>query len=38
VGALLLPVRAPHDGTVKALVAPDGKLAGFGDPLVELSP
>jgi acetyl-CoA carboxylase biotin carboxyl carrier protein len=38
VGALLLPVRAPHEGVVKAVIAPDGSLVGFGEPLIELSP
>jgi len=38
VGALLLPVRAPHGGVVKAFVAPDGLPVGFGDPLIALAP
>jgi biotin carboxyl carrier protein len=33
-----LPVRAPHEGVVKAVIAPDGSLVGFGEPLIELSP
>jgi acetyl-CoA carboxylase biotin carboxyl carrier protein len=38
IGALLLPVTAPHDGTVEgALVAP-GKAVGYGTPLIELRP
>ena len=38
IGALLLPVRAPHGGVVKAFAAPDGLLVGFGDPLIALAP
>jgi acetyl-CoA carboxylase biotin carboxyl carrier protein len=35
---LLLPVPAPREGVVTAVLAPDGSLVGFGDPLVALSP
>ena len=38
IGALLLPVRAPHGGVVKAFAAPDGLLVGFGDRAMILSP
>ena len=38
VGALLLPVPAPRDGIVARIVAADGVLVGWGDPLVELWP
>jgi acetyl-CoA carboxylase biotin carboxyl carrier protein len=38
IGALLEPVRAPRDGVVSAVLAPDGSLVGYGDPLFELSP
>jgi acetyl-CoA carboxylase biotin carboxyl carrier protein len=38
VGPLLLPVISPRDGTVASIIAPDGALVGYGDPLVELLP
>lgn len=38
IGMLLLPVPAPREGVVTAVLAPDGSLVGFGDPLVALSP
>jgi acetyl-CoA carboxylase biotin carboxyl carrier protein len=37
VGALLLPVSAPHDGTIATLVADDGSVVGYGALLAELS-
>jgi acetyl-CoA carboxylase biotin carboxyl carrier protein len=37
-GALLVPVRAPRKAVVDALLAADGSLVGFGDPLLALSP
>jgi acetyl-CoA carboxylase biotin carboxyl carrier protein len=36
VGAILLPVVAPRDGIVASIVASDGSLVGYGDPLVAL--
>jgi acetyl-CoA carboxylase biotin carboxyl carrier protein len=36
VGPILLPVVAPHDGIVAAILASDGSLVGYGDPLVAL--
>lgn len=38
IGALLIPVPAPHDGVVSDIVAQDGTLVGFGDPLFRFSP
>ena len=38
IGALLLPVPAPRDGIVAALVAQDGALVGYGDPLFDFLP
>jgi acetyl-CoA carboxylase biotin carboxyl carrier protein len=38
VGMLLIPVTAPRDGVVAAIVAADGALVGFGDRLVDLRP
>jgi acetyl-CoA carboxylase biotin carboxyl carrier protein len=38
IGALLLPVRAPREGVVTTVLATEGSLVGFGDPLVALSP
>ena len=38
IGALLIPARAPRDGVVSAVLATDGSLVGYGDPLVEFSP
>jgi acetyl-CoA carboxylase biotin carboxyl carrier protein len=38
VGALLLPVSAPHDGVVALMLAADGSLVGYGDRVVELRP
>jgi acetyl-CoA carboxylase biotin carboxyl carrier protein len=37
IGALLLPVPAPRAGVVKTVLATEGSLVGFGDPLVALS-
>jgi acetyl-CoA carboxylase biotin carboxyl carrier protein len=37
IGALLLPVRTPREGVVEAVLAAEGSLVGFGDPLVALS-
>ncbi len=36
VGPILLPVVAPRDGIVAAILASDGSLVGYGDPLVAL--
>ena len=38
IGPLLVPVPAPHEGVVSAIVAQDGALVGFGDPLFRFSP
>jgi acetyl-CoA carboxylase biotin carboxyl carrier protein len=38
VGALLLPVTAPQDGTVEAVLAAQGTVVGWGTPLIELRP
>jgi acetyl-CoA carboxylase biotin carboxyl carrier protein len=38
IGPLLVPVSAPHDGVVSDIVAQDGTLVGFGDPLFRFSP
>ncbi len=38
VGAMLLPVTASRDGIVARVVAPEGTLVGYGDPLVEFWP
>lgn len=38
IGALLLPVTAPHDGTVEAMLAAPGAAVGYGTPLIELRP
>ena len=37
IGALLLHVRAPHAGTVLAMLAEDGAVLGYGAPLVHLA-
>jgi acetyl-CoA carboxylase biotin carboxyl carrier protein len=37
IGPILLPVVSPHDGIVASIIAPDGSLVGYGDPLVALS-
>jgi acetyl-CoA carboxylase biotin carboxyl carrier protein len=37
IGALLLPVEAPRDGTVTRLLAEHGALVGYGTQIVELS-
>lgn len=37
IGPLLVPVPAPHDGVVSDIVAQDGTLVGFGDPLFRFS-
>jgi acetyl-CoA carboxylase biotin carboxyl carrier protein len=37
IGPLLVPVPAPHDGVVLDIVAQDGTLVGFGDPLFRIS-
>lgn len=36
VGAVLLPVPAPHDGMVSQVLADDGCIVGYGDSLVEI--
>jgi len=38
IGALLLPVQAPCDGTVATHLAADGSTVGYGAALVELLP
>jgi len=38
VGALLLPVTAPQDGTVEAMLVAPGTAVGYGTPLIELRP
>lgn len=38
VGPILLPIVSPRDGIVATILAPDGSLVGYGDPLVALSP
>ena len=38
IGALLIPIRAPREGVVSAVLARDGSLVGYGDPLLEFSP
>ena len=38
VGALLLPVTAPQDGTVESMLVAQGTAVGWGTPLVELLP
>lgn len=38
IGALLLPVTAPHDGTVEAMLVAPGHVVGYGTPLIELRP
>jgi|SoiMethySBSTD1v2_1073268.scaffolds.fasta_scaffold812186_2 acetyl-CoA carboxylase biotin carboxyl carrier protein len=38
IGPLLVPVLAPHEGVVSAIVAQDGALVGFSDPLFRFSP
>ena len=37
IGALLLPVTAPQDGTVIGTLVAHGERVGFGTPLVELA-
>jgi acetyl-CoA carboxylase biotin carboxyl carrier protein len=37
IGPLLIPVPAPYDGVVSDIVARDGTLVGFGDPLFRIS-
>ena len=36
VGAVLLPVPAPHDGVVRQVLADNGHIVGYGDRLVEI--
>ncbi|NPC57213.1 acetyl-CoA carboxylase biotin carboxyl carrier protein [Caenimonas soli] len=36
IGALLLPVTAPQDGILAAMLAEPGTIVGYGTPLVEL--
>ena len=36
IGAVLLAVPAPRDGTVARMLVADGTTVGYGDPLVEL--
>lgn len=38
VGALLLPVAAPCDGTVSALRVAHGTVVGYGTPLLDIIP
>jgi acetyl-CoA carboxylase biotin carboxyl carrier protein len=38
VGSLLLAVTAPCAGTLIRVVAPEGALVGYGDPLVDIRP
>lgn len=38
IGALLLPVAAPHDGIVAGTLVAHGTSVGYGTPLVELQP
>jgi acetyl-CoA carboxylase biotin carboxyl carrier protein len=38
VGPILLPVVSPRDGVVASIIAADGSLVGYGDPLVALLP
>ena len=38
IGALLLPVTAPHDGTALATLVAPGTAVGYGTPLIELHP
>jgi acetyl-CoA carboxylase biotin carboxyl carrier protein len=37
IGAILLPVTAPNDGTIAAILASDGSPVGYADPLIRLS-
>jgi acetyl-CoA carboxylase biotin carboxyl carrier protein len=37
IGALLLPIDAPHDGAVTSLLVPHGTLVGYGMEIIELS-
>lgn len=36
IGALLVPVAAPHDGYVGAMLAEEGSLIGYADAVLEL--
>jgi acetyl-CoA carboxylase biotin carboxyl carrier protein len=38
IGPLLVPVSAPREGVISDIVALDGTLVGFGDPLFRFSP
>ena len=38
IGALLLPVPAPHDGRVAGVLDAHGTAVGHGTPLVDLRP
>ena len=38
IGALLLPVTAPHDGTVIGTLVAHGAAVGYGTPLLHLQP
>jgi acetyl-CoA carboxylase biotin carboxyl carrier protein len=38
IGALLLPVLAPHDGVIVDHLAEDGVIVGYGAPLLRLQP
>jgi acetyl-CoA carboxylase biotin carboxyl carrier protein len=38
IGPLLVPVPAPHEGVVSDILAQDGTLVGFCDPLFRFSP
>jgi acetyl-CoA carboxylase biotin carboxyl carrier protein len=38
IGALLLPVTAPQDGIIEAVLVAQGTAVGYGTPLVELLP
>ncbi|EWY36195.1 hypothetical protein N825_29510 [Skermanella stibiiresistens SB22] len=37
VGVLLVPVRAQRPGVISAILAADGALVGYGDPLFQFS-
>ncbi len=37
IGAVLLPVPSPHDGTVLRVLTENGRVVGYGDGLVEIT-
>jgi acetyl-CoA carboxylase biotin carboxyl carrier protein len=37
IGALLLPIGAPRDGSVTGVLVPHGTLVGYGTKIIELS-